>query len=372
MSSPAIATVIKMMESLSKDKQNELVEHLREYIPDLQEELKWQNSFNQSQDKLARQQIADGKSTKDPKKSNSSDEILDILNNFIVDKYRNLKSRKSKNKNSSFLAIFLKNKWSLLRFFLISIFVSIFLLLLLRIAVYYSENNLEIFGLSILILSLLIILIIIASFYGKEVCKFHKKIKSEAVARAFTYEPEVYQRVIYELSENFYEEELYKEEIRFEIAIRERKRSSSIFKKVIPLIAILLVGLVIFRLGMLENKEQISLFYDTVVGVSGIVFVTRIILDIYSELLDENITIYETCISILQKAKLIAKEELDAIKAYDIAKNSGNEAIPFESIVSNITETSPVKKPLRRGSAKGKVWMSEDFDKPLSDVNEYM
>ena len=32
MSSPAIATVIKMMESWSEDKQNELVEHLREYI----------------------------------------------------------------------------------------------------------------------------------------------------------------------------------------------------------------------------------------------------------------------------------------------------------------------------------------------------
>ena len=67
MSSPAIATVIKMMESLSEDKQNELVEHLREYIQDLQDELKWQDSFNKSQDKLiaaaklAKQQIAEGK-----------------------------------------------------------------------------------------------------------------------------------------------------------------------------------------------------------------------------------------------------------------------------------------------------------------------
>ena len=67
MSSPAINTVIKMMESLSEDKQNELVEHLREYIQDLQEEVKWQNSFNKSQDKLiaaaklAKQQTAEGK-----------------------------------------------------------------------------------------------------------------------------------------------------------------------------------------------------------------------------------------------------------------------------------------------------------------------
>lgn len=67
MSSPAIDTVIKMMESLSEDKQNQLVEHLREYIQDLQDELKWQQSFNKSQEKLiaaarlAKQQIAEGK-----------------------------------------------------------------------------------------------------------------------------------------------------------------------------------------------------------------------------------------------------------------------------------------------------------------------
>ncbi len=33
---------------------------------------------------------------------------------------------------------------------------------------------------------------------------------------------------------------------------------------------------------------------------------------------------------------------------------------------------SPAKKPLKRGSAKGKIWMSEDFDEPLDDFQEYM
>ena len=41
MSSPAINTVIKMMESLPEDKQDKIVEHLREYIQDLQDEQKW-------------------------------------------------------------------------------------------------------------------------------------------------------------------------------------------------------------------------------------------------------------------------------------------------------------------------------------------
>ena len=67
MSSPAINTVIKMMESLSEDKQDKIVEHLREYIQDLQDEQKWNESFNKSQDKLiaapklAKKQIAKGK-----------------------------------------------------------------------------------------------------------------------------------------------------------------------------------------------------------------------------------------------------------------------------------------------------------------------
>ncbi|AFZ37820.1 hypothetical protein Sta7437_4351 [Stanieria cyanosphaera PCC 7437] len=56
-----------MMESLPEDKQNKIVEHLREYIQDLQDEEKWNNSFNKTQDKLiaaaklAKQQIAEGK-----------------------------------------------------------------------------------------------------------------------------------------------------------------------------------------------------------------------------------------------------------------------------------------------------------------------
>jgi len=58
-----------MMESLSEDKQDEIVKHLREYIQDLQDEQKWHQSFTKSQDKLiaaaklAKQQIAEGKAT---------------------------------------------------------------------------------------------------------------------------------------------------------------------------------------------------------------------------------------------------------------------------------------------------------------------
>ena len=37
-----------------------------------------------------------------------------------------------------------------------------------------------------------------------------------------------------------------------------------------------------------------------------------------------------------------------------------------------IAKISPIKRPLKRGSDKGKVWMSDDFDEPLEDFKNYM
>jgi len=54
------------MESLSEDLQHKVAEHLREYLADLQDELKWDNSFKKTQEKLiasaqrARREIAEG------------------------------------------------------------------------------------------------------------------------------------------------------------------------------------------------------------------------------------------------------------------------------------------------------------------------
>ncbi len=69
MSSAAIATVVKMMESLPIEVQESIVEHLREYIDELQDEIRWNNSFNRTQSKLvaaakkAKQEIKEGKAT---------------------------------------------------------------------------------------------------------------------------------------------------------------------------------------------------------------------------------------------------------------------------------------------------------------------
>ena len=67
MSSENISTVIQMMESLPEAAQAQLVEHLREYIENLRDELEWDSLVQKTQSQLikaaqqARQDIAAGK-----------------------------------------------------------------------------------------------------------------------------------------------------------------------------------------------------------------------------------------------------------------------------------------------------------------------
>ena len=67
MSSENIATVIKMMEYLPETAQEQLIEHLREYIENWRNELEWYGLVQKTQRKLinaakqARKEIAAGK-----------------------------------------------------------------------------------------------------------------------------------------------------------------------------------------------------------------------------------------------------------------------------------------------------------------------
>jgi len=68
MSTATIETVVKMLETLPASTQERAVEHLREYIADLQDEAQWDAQFNKPSAKLsaladkARREIAEGKS----------------------------------------------------------------------------------------------------------------------------------------------------------------------------------------------------------------------------------------------------------------------------------------------------------------------
>lgn len=68
MVTPALNTIIKMIEQLPEPDQERVAEHLREYLAELEDDEKWDEAFAKSQDKLvyaareARKEIAEGKS----------------------------------------------------------------------------------------------------------------------------------------------------------------------------------------------------------------------------------------------------------------------------------------------------------------------
>ncbi|MEB3232972.1 MAG: hypothetical protein VKJ64_18350 [Leptolyngbyaceae bacterium] len=66
MTTATLATIIKMVESLPDNMQERLVEHIREFIADLEDENQWDEAFERSQSSLvaaarkAKQEIAAG------------------------------------------------------------------------------------------------------------------------------------------------------------------------------------------------------------------------------------------------------------------------------------------------------------------------
>ncbi len=66
MSTMAVVTVTKMVESLPETLQNQVVDHLRGYLEEIQDELEWDRQFQRTQPQLiatakrAKREIAQG------------------------------------------------------------------------------------------------------------------------------------------------------------------------------------------------------------------------------------------------------------------------------------------------------------------------
>ena len=67
MSTTAIAPLVKMMETLPEHTQGQVVEHIRDYIAEMQDQQKWDSAFQRTQEELiaaarrAKQEVAAGK-----------------------------------------------------------------------------------------------------------------------------------------------------------------------------------------------------------------------------------------------------------------------------------------------------------------------
>lgn len=53
MVTPALNTILKMIEDLPEPLQNQIADHLREYIAELDDEERWDKAFVRTQEKLA-------------------------------------------------------------------------------------------------------------------------------------------------------------------------------------------------------------------------------------------------------------------------------------------------------------------------------
>jgi len=66
MTTAAITTVTKMMETLPEPTQNQVVDHIRDYLAEIQSEKRWDTTFQNSQTSLieaarrAKQEIVEG------------------------------------------------------------------------------------------------------------------------------------------------------------------------------------------------------------------------------------------------------------------------------------------------------------------------
>ena len=53
MHSPAVKTIIKMIESFPPEVRDQVVERLRDHLEDIRDEIHWDETFAKTQDKLA-------------------------------------------------------------------------------------------------------------------------------------------------------------------------------------------------------------------------------------------------------------------------------------------------------------------------------
>lgn len=263
-----------------------------------------------------------------------SQEILSILNNFIFEDRDLLKLNKSKNK-FYFGKFVWNNRWVFIYFAL-----TIVLLLCLPILFIWKSPILAINSLTVLIVLLWIGLAVFLCWKSFEALYITiEEIRNKAIDKAAAYRLNYYYQIIEQLGETFHEEYLNREEIRFKLAINKIIRRSNLLKQGSLLISIFIVVITVLILGSPENTE-VKYLYGTIVGLSGVTFVIKALLDMLFEWLDrQDIDVYEKCVLVLQQAQYVAREEQkDAIAAYDEAVASDDEIIPFEPAISKIKQ----------------------------------
>lgn len=262
----------------------------------------------------------------------ASRQISAMLNDFILEKRDVLKLDISKIKTSDSVDI-LADKTLIIVGICLSIASLLFfpILFILEVSILSIKKWLYFTALLMFIFA-----VYICYKFGKTTFVFLKTIRIKAITKAQSYSLNYYDQIIEELGESFQEDHLHREELRFKLAINESKKRSNLAKQASLLISIFIVVVAVLIFGSPDKNTEVEYLYGTVVGLSGVAFVVKTLLDMFFEWLDQqDIDVYEKCVLILQKAQYIAREdERDAVQAYDEAISFDGEAVPFKRVTS--------------------------------------
>ncbi len=133
-----------------------------------------------------------------------------------------------------------------------------------------------------------------------------------------------YQTIIKKIGNKYKSEDIKEAEITFKITNIFKTSGKLLINAIIPIMSIVFILLFIHGIGIPVTKLQALSRYRTLIGLSGIglVTLTIILFNLLTELVCQDIVIYQQCILILQEAYSIAKNKEDEAKFALITKVS--------------------------------------------------
>ncbi len=272
--------------------------------------------------------------------------------------FKSIKNKKIKSKNIDF-----KRKFRQLLMFIIPICPSICILLIGILVKHFQEIPLPsplkvdlVYFLLCSALGLLIIHLIIELFIAKEDGKYPaNKLIKQAKEDAIAYRPVV--SAIYKITKGDEQKLKAAESIIKSLIIEERKTSEKNMANLLPIWAsfVVLIVWLFFpnQLPVNTPPNQVpvnTLLYNQLITVAGLGAITLPIWKFITESSSQFLILkFKRCLFILEQVQARAN-------------NTNKQVIPVTS----------TKRHPQFGSARGLIQMSDDFDAPLTDFDDYM
>ena len=212
-----------------------------------------------------------------------------------------------------------KNRWLVL-----ILFMMIINLLLIRIflELNFSDNLIyhAVYG-------LLFAMVVLSIYFFIQLYRDWKNLilktwkKSIAIVQS-NFDCSNYHTFIKQIGDKYKIEEIKEAEIIFKITSIFKTGSKLLINVIVPIMSIVLIWIFINVIGISATKIQAISKYITLIGISGIgvVTFTVIVFNLLTELICQDLVVYQQCILILQEAYHVAKNKEDEEKFSLISK----------------------------------------------------